>query len=80
VCSSDLFGCGTVDTCTSYGASRKGLQPSSTAGQSMGDEGDIDFRTVDVHIDQLRKALKQEGKPNLIRTVRTAGYSLDIEN
>jgi len=46
----------------------------------MGDEGDIDFRTVDVHIDQLRKALKQEGKPNLIRTVRTAGYSLDIEN
>lgn len=49
-------------------------------GRVWEDEGDIDFRTVDVHIGRLRKALKQEGKPNLIRTVRTAGYSLDIEN
>lgn len=40
---------------------------------------DIDFRTVDVHVGRLRRALKQEGKPDLIRTVRSAGYSLDVE-
>ncbi|MFK7901852.1 MAG: phosphate regulon transcriptional regulator PhoB [Nitratireductor sp.] len=38
---------------------------------------DIDDRTVDVHVARLRKALKQEGKSDLIRTVRSAGYSLD---
>ena len=41
---------------------------------------DIDYRTVDVHIGRLRKALKQEGKPDPIRTVRSAGYSLDYES
>ena len=40
---------------------------------------DIDFRTVDVHVGRLRKAMKQHGKPDLIRTVRAVGYSLDIE-
>ena len=39
---------------------------------------DIDFRTVDVHIGRLRKALRQAGKPDPIRTVRSAGYSLDV--
>jgi len=37
----------------------------------------FNYRTVDVHIARLRKALKQEGKPSLIRTVRGTGYSLD---
>jgi two-component system phosphate regulon response regulator PhoB len=40
---------------------------------------DVDFRTVDVHVGRLRKALKQDGKPDLIRTVRSVGYSLDVE-
>ena len=37
---------------------------------------DIELRTVDVHIRRLRLAL---GEPDLIRTVRSAGYSLDGE-
>ena len=40
---------------------------------------DIDLRTVDVHVGRLRKALRQEGKLDPIRTVRSAGYSLDLE-
>ena len=38
---------------------------------------DIDTRTVDVHVRRLRKALNESGQPDLIRTVRSAGYSLD---
>ena len=38
---------------------------------------DIDARTVDVHIRRLRKALNEGGRPDAIRTVRSAGYSLD---
>ena len=34
-------------------------------------------RTVDVHIRRLRQALSFGGKPELIRTVRSAGYALD---
>lgn len=37
---------------------------------------DIDQRTVDVHIGRLRKALKQDGVADPIRTVRSAGYAL----
>ena len=37
---------------------------------------DIELRTVDVHIRRLRLAL---GEPDAIRTVRSAGYSLDGE-
>ena len=40
---------------------------------------DIDLRTVDVHVRRLRKALNEGGRPDLIRTVRSAGYSLDPE-
>ncbi len=40
---------------------------------------DVDYRTVDVHIGRLRKALKQHGMPDPIRTVRGTGYSLDQE-
>ena len=38
---------------------------------------DIDARTVDVHVGRLRKALNIEGVKDPIRTVRSAGYSLD---
>lgn len=37
----------------------------------------VEARTVDVHIRRLRKALNTGDKPNIIRTVRSAGYSLD---
>jgi two-component system, OmpR family, phosphate regulon response regulator PhoB len=40
---------------------------------------DIDARTVDVHVRRLRKALNDGGLPDLIRTVRSAGYSLDAD-
>ncbi len=37
----------------------------------------VEGRTVDVHIRRLRKAINLEGLKELIRTVRSAGYSLD---
>jgi len=40
----------------------------------------VDERTVDVHIGRLRKALNKGGKDNIIRTIRSAGYALDIED
>ena len=39
----------------------------------------VELRTVDVHIRRLRKALNGQGGSDLIRTVRSAGYSLDAE-
>ena len=40
---------------------------------------DIELRTVDVHIRRLRQAINAEGESDPIRTVRSAGYSLDPE-
>ncbi|MDB5692695.1 MAG: two component transcriptional regulator [Alphaproteobacteria bacterium] len=40
---------------------------------------EIELRTVDVHIRRLRKALNHGGRPDLIRTVRSAGYALDAD-
>ena len=40
----------------------------------------VEPRTVDVHIRRLRKAVNGEGQPDVIRTVRSAGYALDTEN
>lgn len=37
----------------------------------------VETRTVDVHIRRLRKALNEHGGEDIIRTVRSAGYSLD---
>jgi len=34
---------------------------------------------VDVHVRRLRKALNEGGLPDVIRTVRSAGYSLDSQ-
>jgi two-component system phosphate regulon response regulator PhoB len=42
-------------------------------------DSEIDARTVDVHVRRLRRALNEGGRPDLIRTVRSAGYSLDAE-
>lgn len=44
-----------------------------------GHDSDIELRTVDVHIRRLRKAINAGGRPDIIRTVRSAGYSLDAD-
>lgn len=38
----------------------------------------VEPRTVDVHIRRLRKAVNGPGEADLIRTVRSAGYALDM--
>ena len=40
----------------------------------------VEARTVDVHIGRLRKALNEGTEEDPIRTVRSAGYSLDVES
>jgi len=44
-----------------------------------GQDSDIELRTVDVHIRRLRKAINAGGRPDIIRTVRSAGYALDAD-
>ncbi|MSP51001.1 MAG: phosphate regulon transcriptional regulatory protein PhoB [Alphaproteobacteria bacterium] len=39
----------------------------------------VEERTVDVHIRRLRKALNGPGEADIIRTVRSAGYALALE-
>jgi two-component system phosphate regulon response regulator PhoB len=39
----------------------------------------VELRTVDVHVGRLRKALRKPDAPDLIRTVRSAGYALDAD-
>ena len=43
-------------------------------------DSDIDVRTVDVHVRRLRRALNEGARPDVVRTVRSAGYSLDVES
>jgi two-component system phosphate regulon response regulator PhoB len=42
-----------------------------------GTESEIELRTVDVHIRRLRKGIEIDGAPDPVRTVRSAGYSLE---
>ncbi len=44
-----------------------------------GHDSDNELRTVDVHIRRLRKVINEGGLPDIIRTVRSAGYALDAE-
>jgi two-component system phosphate regulon response regulator PhoB len=44
-----------------------------------GADSAIELRTVDVHVRRLRSALNAAGRPDLIRTIRSEGYSLDAE-
>ena len=39
----------------------------------------VELRTVDVHIRRLRKELNQNEEKDIIRTVRSAGYSIDFD-
>ena len=43
----------------------------------LGENINVETRTVDVHIRRLRKAINIDKKSDLIRTVRSSGYSLD---
>ena len=42
-----------------------------------GTASEIELRTVDVHIRRLRKAIEIDGAKDPVRTVRSAGYSLE---
>lgn len=44
-----------------------------------GRDSEIELRTVDVHIRRLRKAINIGDRPDMIRTVRSAGYALDAD-
>ncbi|MFM7673435.1 MAG: phosphate regulon transcriptional regulator PhoB [Candidatus Fonsibacter sp.] len=44
-----------------------------------GDSINVEERTIDVHIRRLRKTLNRNNKIDLIRTVRSSGYSLDAD-
>lgn len=45
-----------------------------------GRDGDVELRTVDVHIRRLRKAINiDDTLPDLVRTVRSAGYALQTD-
>ncbi|MEL0106795.1 MAG: phosphate regulon transcriptional regulator PhoB [Rhodospirillaceae bacterium] len=48
--------------------------------QAWGRDIYVEQRTVDVHVRRLRKAINGTGEPDLIRTVRGAGYALDNVN
>ncbi|HZB70384.1 MAG TPA: winged helix-turn-helix domain-containing protein, partial [Sphingomicrobium sp.] len=41
---------------------------------------EIELRTVDVHVRRLRIALEEGEGSGVIRTVRSEGYSLDIDS
>ena len=45
-----------------------------------GRDTDVEPRTVDLHIRRLRRAINAPRERDLIRTVRSAGYSLDVQN
>ena len=45
--------------------------------QVWGHDVYVEPRTVDVHIRRLRKALNEHTEADIVRTVRSAGYSLD---
>lgn len=40
-------------------------------------DSELELRTVDVQVRRIRKVLNAGGRPNLIRTVRSAGYALE---
>jgi two-component system phosphate regulon response regulator PhoB len=42
-----------------------------------GSDSMVELRTVDVHVGRLRRALNEYGQGDMIRTVRSAGYSLE---
>lgn len=44
-----------------------------------GENLNVEIRTVDVHIRRLRKELNLQNDKNIIRTIRSAGYALDLE-
>ena len=43
-----------------------------------GRDGDVDERTIDVHIGRLRKALMRGDQADPIRTVRGSGYVVEV--
>ena len=50
-----------------------------TISADFGIDDEIEPRTVDVHIRRLRKALDVGRSPDVIRTVRSAGYAMELQ-
>ena len=44
-----------------------------------GADAAVEARTVDVHVRRLRESITREGEADVIRTVRTAGYGVNME-
>ena len=55
------------------------LSRSQLLDRVWGTTAEIDKRTIDVHIGRLRKVLVRGREPDPIRTVRGAGYVLDMD-
>ncbi len=55
------------------------LSRSQLLDRVWGTTAEIDERTIDVHIGRLRKVLVRGREPDPIRTVRGAGYVLDMD-
>ena len=55
------------------------LSRSQLLDRVLGTTAEIDERTIDVHIGRLRKVLVRGREPDPIRTVRGAGYVLDMD-
>ena len=62
---------------TLLGRPKKVYSRAQLLDQVWGMDIHIDERTVDVHMGRLRRAIKMDGKPDLVRTIRGAGYALD---
>ena len=58
---------------------RRVLSRESLLDNVWSQDSDIELRTVDVHIRRLRKAININDAPDVIRTVRSAGYALDTD-
>jgi len=62
---------------TLLGRPKKVYSRAQLLDQVWGMDIHIDERTVDVHMGRLRRAINMDGKPDLVRTIRGAGYALD---
>ena len=62
-----------IEAALNSATSRWTAQPNAVWGSDVY----VEARTVDVHVGRLRKALSVEGVQDPVRTVRSAGYTLE---
>ena len=59
--------------------SKRIFSPEEIISEIWGADAAVKARTVDVHVRRLRDSLTRGGEPDVIRTVRTAGYGFNVE-